>query len=242
MLNKHSGLYGISGVSSDMRELLRPRAAAATSRATLAFDMFCYRVRKYIGAYAAAMGGVDAVVFTGGIGENSPDVRSRRRAGLEFMGLELDAARNAAAARGEEVDVSKPGVARAHRGHPHQRGAHDRPRHGARPRRRHAVVLRPRHRSPEVARRRGRAAGDAPERSRPRLTPRLPAARGPAASSAAAAQAPPAARRQDRSDPPPAPEPTDPAARPASRSASGALRYLASTGGFGRPEHPAIKL
>ena len=74
MMNKHSGLYGVSGVSSDMRELIEARADGH-QRADVAFRMFCYRVKKYIGAYAAAMGGVDAVFFTGGIGENSPEVR-----------------------------------------------------------------------------------------------------------------------------------------------------------------------
>ena len=108
MLNKHSGLYGISGVSSDMRELLAA-CSSGHRRATLAFDIFCYRIRKYIGAYAAAMEGLDAVAFTGGIGENSPEVRSASTRGLKFLGLELDEAANTAAPRGVEVIVSKPG-------------------------------------------------------------------------------------------------------------------------------------
>jgi acetate kinase len=107
MLNKHSGLYGVSGTSSDMRELLAA-CKGGNRRAELAFAMFCYRIRKYIGAYAAAMGGVDAVAFTGGIGENSPEVRLESTRGLEFLGLELDEAANAAAPRGDEVIVSKP--------------------------------------------------------------------------------------------------------------------------------------
>jgi acetate kinase len=94
MLNKHSGLYGVSGVSSDMRELLDARARGQ-KRADVAFRLFCYRVKKYIGAYAAAMGGVDAVFFTGGIGENSPEVREASISDMEFMGLELDRDRNA---------------------------------------------------------------------------------------------------------------------------------------------------
>jgi acetate kinase len=107
MLNKHSGLYGISGVSSDMRELL---AACKTGnrRAQLAFDMFCYRIKKYIGAYATAMGGIDAVAFTGGIGENSPEVRQAAVSGLEFLGVLLDENANSTAPRGEEVIISQP--------------------------------------------------------------------------------------------------------------------------------------
>ncbi|HHQ49141.1 MAG TPA: acetate kinase [Acidobacteria bacterium] len=100
MLNKHSGLYGVSGVSSDMRELLAARAEG-NRRADVAFRMFCYRITKYIGAYAAAMGGADAVIFTGGIGENSPEVRQQALEGLGFMGLDLDVERNAALTGGE---------------------------------------------------------------------------------------------------------------------------------------------
>jgi acetate kinase len=100
MLNKHSGLYGVSGVSSDMRELLAARAEG-NQRADVAFRMFCYRVKKYIAAYAAAMGGVDAVFFTGGIGQKSVEVRETSLGGLEFMGVELDRERNAALTEGE---------------------------------------------------------------------------------------------------------------------------------------------
>jgi acetate kinase len=107
MLNKHSGLYGVSGVSSDMREVLEARARGRR-RADVAFRMFCYRVKKYIGAYAAAMGGVDAVFMTGGIGENSPDVREHSLSGLEFMGLELDPGRNAEL-KGREGEISTEG-------------------------------------------------------------------------------------------------------------------------------------
>jgi acetate kinase len=107
MLNKHSGLYGVSGVSSDMREVLDARARGRR-RADVAFRIFCYRVKKYIGAYAAAMGGVDAVFFTGGIGENSPEVREHALSGLEFMGLEIDGARNAEL-RGREGEISRDG-------------------------------------------------------------------------------------------------------------------------------------
>lgn len=108
MLNKHSGLYGVSGVSSDMRAIEKA-CAEGNQRAQLAFDIFCYRITKYIGAYAAAMGGVDAVTFTGGIGENSPLVRAKSTAGLSFCGLELDREANLNAPRGQEVVVSTPG-------------------------------------------------------------------------------------------------------------------------------------
>ncbi|MCK6604561.1 MAG: acetate kinase [Ignavibacteriaceae bacterium] len=94
LLNKHSGLIGISGESSDMREVISSMHDGV-KRAKYAFEIFCYRVRKYIGAYAAALGGVDAVVFTGGIGENSADVRRESLKDLSFLGLELDPERNA---------------------------------------------------------------------------------------------------------------------------------------------------
>ncbi len=109
LLNKHSGLYGVSGLSNDMRELLRAEADG-NERARLAIDMFCYRVRKYVAAYAGAMGGVDAVIFTGGIGENAPAIRERSLRGLEFIGLRVDAARNDAV-RGAEGEISAAGSA-----------------------------------------------------------------------------------------------------------------------------------
>lgn len=89
MLNKHSGLYGISGISSDMREIIA-EMNAGNKRAKTAFDIYCYRIKKYIGAYAAAMGGLDAVVFTGGIGENASQVRAASLSHLNFLGIELD--------------------------------------------------------------------------------------------------------------------------------------------------------
>ncbi|GHT23286.1 acetate kinase [Bacteroidia bacterium] len=107
LINKHSGLLGISGVSSDMREL-ETAAAGGNRRAQLALDMFHYRVRKYIGSYAAAMGGVDTVIFTGGIGENSDSSRYEIAKGFEFLGLELDEAKNAGV-RGLEKIISKDG-------------------------------------------------------------------------------------------------------------------------------------
>jgi acetate kinase len=93
LLNKHSGLIGISGVSSDMRELIAA-IKEGNKRAKYAFDIFCYRIKKYLGSYAAAMGGLDAFVFTGGIGENSSEVRSEVCSNLEFLGIELDEERN----------------------------------------------------------------------------------------------------------------------------------------------------
>ncbi|MDP8227828.1 MAG: acetate kinase, partial [Candidatus Electryoneaceae bacterium] len=89
LINKHSGLQGISGISNDMREV-ESAALAGNSRAELALDMFSYRVKKYIGSYAAAMGGLDGIVFTGGIGENSSDMRLRTLEGLEFLGVNFD--------------------------------------------------------------------------------------------------------------------------------------------------------
>lgn len=104
MLNKHSGLYGLSGVSGDMREILAEEGKGH-ERAKLAVDTFCYRLRKYIGSYMAALGGLDALIFTGGIGENSAVIRQRTLAGLERLGIELDASANDAAV-GREARIS----------------------------------------------------------------------------------------------------------------------------------------
>ncbi len=93
LLNKHSGLMGISGVSNDMKDLTD--VSATEPRAKLAIDIFSYRLRKYIGAYAAAIGGVDALVFTGGIGENCGPVREISCEGLEYMGIKFDKKKNA---------------------------------------------------------------------------------------------------------------------------------------------------
>jgi acetate kinase len=94
MLNKQSGLLGISGLTHDMRVLQEEARKHNDRRANLAIDIFCYRVRKYIGAFLAAMGGADAIVFTGGIGENSAEVRAGICTGLEWAGLSLDAETN----------------------------------------------------------------------------------------------------------------------------------------------------
>jgi acetate kinase len=102
LLLKQSGLLGISGLTNDMRELLAEAREHDDRRARLAIEIFCYRARKYIGSYLAAMGGADAVVFAGGIGENAPEIRARICAGLEWMGLSLDAARNDALVGGRE--------------------------------------------------------------------------------------------------------------------------------------------
>ncbi len=95
VLNKRSGLLGLSGLTSDMRDLLAEEAEHGDRRARLAIEVFCRRVRRYIGGYLADMGGAEAVVFTGGIGENAAPVRQRICAGLEHLGLILDLDRNA---------------------------------------------------------------------------------------------------------------------------------------------------
>jgi len=92
-LNTRSGLLGVSQRSQDMRELLEAQVRG-DARAALAVEMFCYRVRKYVGAYLAVLGGADAIVFGGGIGENAPAVRARICAGMEWCGLALDPERN----------------------------------------------------------------------------------------------------------------------------------------------------
>jgi acetate kinase len=107
LLNKHSGVLGISGISSDMREV-ESAAEEGDERASLAIKMFNYRVRKYLGAYAAAMGGVDLLIFTGGIGENSSETRENICKDLEFLGLEFDKQINEGV-RGKELIISKKG-------------------------------------------------------------------------------------------------------------------------------------
>jgi acetate kinase len=104
MLNKRSGLLGVSGVSSDMREVVAA-AESGNARAKLALEIFAYRVKKYIGAYAAALGRLDAVVFTGGIGENCAAVRAKACENLDAIGIRIDPARNDSPGAGD-VDVS----------------------------------------------------------------------------------------------------------------------------------------
>lgn len=106
LLNKQSGLLGISGLTNDMRELLDEARENNDRRALLAIELFCYRARKYIGAYLAAMGGADAVIFTGGIGENSAEIRARICRGLEWSGLQLVEAANASMTNGNEGLIS----------------------------------------------------------------------------------------------------------------------------------------
>ena len=105
LVNKHSGMLGVTGVSSDMREIEKA-ADAGNERAILGLNMFRYRIRKYIGAYAAAMGGVDLVIFTGGIGENDPVTREECCKGLEYMGIEFDPSKNEGV-RSKETLLSK---------------------------------------------------------------------------------------------------------------------------------------
>lgn len=107
LFNKQSGLLGISGLTNDMRELIAEAHENDDRRAKLAIEIFCYRARKYIGSYLAAMGGADAVIFTGGIGENSFEVRANICRNLEWMGLEIDETSNAAQTGGKEGLISK---------------------------------------------------------------------------------------------------------------------------------------
>ena len=106
MLYKESGLLGVSGISSDMREVLK-HASLGNERCQLAVDMFTYKVKKFIGSFTAALGGLDALVFTAGIGENSPEIRERVCEGLEFLGISLDAEANYRS-KGVEAVITKP--------------------------------------------------------------------------------------------------------------------------------------
>ena len=109
MLNKSSGLLGISGLTNDMRELLAEAEESGDRRARLAIEIFCYRVRKYIGSYVAAMNGADAIVFSGGIGENSPAIRSRICNELGWLNVGVDEAKNAELIKGREGVFSDDG-------------------------------------------------------------------------------------------------------------------------------------
>jgi acetate kinase len=105
LLDHESGLLGVSGLTSDMRVLLEKGSSGSDAGAAQAVEMFCYQVRKFIGAYAAVLGGLDTLVFTAGIGERSAEIRARICRGLDFLGLELDAAAN-----GQHAEViSRPG-------------------------------------------------------------------------------------------------------------------------------------
>jgi len=109
LLNNQSGLLGISGLTDNMPELLAEAAENNDRRSRLAIEIFCYRVRKYIGAYLAAGNGSDAIIFAGGIGENSPEIRSQICDGLQWMGLQLDDELNRAHTGGKEGAISKSG-------------------------------------------------------------------------------------------------------------------------------------
>ena len=106
LLNKQSGLLGLSGLTNDMRELLAEAHENDDRRARLAIDIFCYRVRKYIGAYLATLGGADAIVFAGGIGENAPEIRSQICNELGWAGVELDDAANGRMVGGAEGRIT----------------------------------------------------------------------------------------------------------------------------------------
>ncbi|WP_269635004.1 acetate/propionate family kinase [Thermosinus carboxydivorans] len=103
-LNKKSGVLGISGVSSDFRDI-EEAAAAGNERAQLALDIFAYKVKKFIGGYVAAMGGVDAIVFTAGLGENSPSMRDKICNGLEYLGTRIDPVKNNIRGKAQEISV-----------------------------------------------------------------------------------------------------------------------------------------
>ena len=106
LLNKKSGLLGISGISSDMREI-DTAVEQGNERAKIALDMYNYRIKKYVGAYAAAMGGCDIIVFTAGVGENQYSMREQVCANMEYMGVKLDVEKNKTV-RGEEAVISTP--------------------------------------------------------------------------------------------------------------------------------------
>ncbi len=107
MLNKESGIQGLSGVSSDMRDVSAAKDSG-NERAAMALDAYYYRIKKYVGAYAAAIGGADLIVFTGGVGENKKDMRQTVCENMEWMGLEFDAAKNDTV-QGEDAIISRPG-------------------------------------------------------------------------------------------------------------------------------------
>ena len=107
LFNKQSGMLGVSGISSDMRDIEKG-CKAGNERAILGLNMYCYRIKKYIGSYMAALGGADAIVFTGGVGENDDNVRATVCKDLEFMGVDFDFEKNKGM-RGKEIVLSKPG-------------------------------------------------------------------------------------------------------------------------------------
>jgi acetate kinase len=106
LINKQSGVWGLSGISSDMREI-EAAVAEGNERAILALSVYNYRIKKYIGAYAAVLGGVDILVFTGGVGENQWSTRRAVCTDMEYMGMKLDPEKNDGM-RGEEMVISAP--------------------------------------------------------------------------------------------------------------------------------------
>ena len=108
-LNRRSGILGISGLSSDFRDL-ESAANRGDERSQLAIDLFAYKVKKYIGGYVAAMGGVDAIVFTAGLGENSPFMRDKICNGLEYLGTRIDPERNKVRGKAQEISVKRASV------------------------------------------------------------------------------------------------------------------------------------
>ena len=107
LLNKKSGLLGVSGISSDLREVIEA-ANSGNERARIALDMYCYRIKKYISAYVGVLGGLDALAFTAGVGEHSPLVRRKVCEGLECLGIEIDHSKNNTAMQGE-TEINKSG-------------------------------------------------------------------------------------------------------------------------------------
>ena len=108
ILNKKSGVLGVSGIGTDFRDIRSAVEDKNDPRALLAMDIFGYQVKKQIGAYAAAMGGLDAVVFTAGIGEHAPEIRSRALSNMEFLGIEVDLEKNESHNIGDGMEISKP--------------------------------------------------------------------------------------------------------------------------------------
>lgn len=109
LLNKQSGLLGVSGLTNDMRDLLDEEREHQDRRAKLAIDLFCLRVKKYIGAYLAELGGTDAIVFTGGIGENSAVIRQQICSGMEWFGIQINEGLNSQTTGGKEAEITKSG-------------------------------------------------------------------------------------------------------------------------------------
>lgn len=105
-MNKQCGFLGVSGISSDSRDVEKAMAEG-NERAKLTYSMLCYQIKKYVGAYSAAMGGLDALVFTAGIGEHSPYIRAKALSGLEYLGIEIDESRNDFGHSGSPVKISK---------------------------------------------------------------------------------------------------------------------------------------